>query len=241
MKKLFKFLINSQKNKEDRILARRIKHIIGFYPSNLRVFRISLTHKSTAYIDKNGKSFNNERLEFLGDAVLSHIVAKYLFNKFPDFKEGNLTKTRSKIVSGKTLATISDKIGLSSLIYSDTSVHKIQNKIKEDAFEAFVGAIYRNFGFDVTENFVVNKVIERYLDVDKLVQTDDNYKSQIIEWSQKHHYKVTFNTIPQPSQSFKSDVLINGDVFGTGKGNSKKEAEQNAACEGMKNIRHFLS
>lgn len=240
MKKFIRYLINSQKNKEDRILARRIKHILGFYPSNLKLFKISLTHKSTAFIDKDGESYNNERLEFLGDAVLSHVIAKYLYNKFPKFKEGSLTKTRSKIVSGKSLALFSDKIGLSTLIYSDSSIDKIQKKIKEDAFEAFIGAIYLDFGFEHAESFIINRVVNRFLDMEKVIKNDDNFKSQIIEWSQKHHYTVKFHTVATSHQKFKADVLINGDIFGSGIGASKKEAEQEAACEGMKNINHFL-
>lgn len=241
MRRLLGYITRSTRNKEDKILFRRIKRIVGFYPSNLSLYKISLTHKSSAFIDKNGKSYNNERLEFLGDAVLSHIIARFLFRRYAHFNEGQLTKTRSKIVSGKALASFSDQLGITPLIYSDNSIEKIPKKIKEDAFEAFVGAIYLDAGFSKTERFILNRVLGKHVDLEQLIRQDDNFKSQIIEWAQKHHYSISFDTHSIDKQRFKADVLINGDVFGSGTGLSKKEAEQRAASQGMENVQHYLT
>lgn len=217
--------------------AKDIKKIIGFYPKNTHIFQQALTHKS--YISKDGKRLNNERLEYLGDSILGFVIADYLYRKYTDRPEGFLTLTRSKLVNGKSLAHLCDNMQISNLIRSEFKNGIIPQKIKEDALEAFVGAVFLDSNLNHTRKFVLKEIL-KHIEFESLIENNYNYKSELIEWSQKYKYEVQFETTDIYGNKFKSEILINKDSFGTGIGHSKKEAEQNAAEDAMKNIKQFI-
>lgn len=215
-----------------------LKDILGFYPTRLEYYELALTHKSASIIEAGIAPVNNERLEYLGDAILDAIVGDFLYHKFPKEDEGFLTQTRSKIVNGENLSELASKIGLTEHIKSQISNPKGRNKINEDAFEAFVGAIYLDKGFECTKNFILNKVLRNYINILELVNIDKNYKSQLIEWGQKYKKNVTFTTVQDDDNPkyFIAYAKIDDKIFGTGTGLSKKIAEQNAAHETLQKV-----
>ncbi len=219
-----------------------IKNIVGFSPSNLGLYRIALIHKSASLISKDGSLVNNERLEFLGDAVLDTIIAEYLFKQFSNKNEGFLTKLRSKIVNGDHLSYLSEKIHLSKLLISNVSNSNNSKHLYEDVFEAFVGAIFLDKGYKETKKFIINKIIKKHININQLAATDTNYKSQLVEWSQKDKKSIFFDTSLDESQVninktvFISHIKVEDEVLGEGFGSSKKEAEQNAAKKTLQNI-----
>ena len=219
-----------------------IKNIVGFRPSNPNLYRIALIHKSASIISHDGSIVNNERLEFLGDAILDAIIAEYLFLKFPNKDEGFLTKLRSNIVNGENLSILSEKINLTKLIVSNIKSSKSSKHLYEDLFEAFIGAIFLDQGYEITKKFILNRIIKQHVDINKLAATDTNYKSKLVEWSQKDKKSVFFDTaldesnINSSEAFFVSHIKIENEVLGEGFGSSKKEAEQNAAKKTLKNI-----
>ena len=221
-----------------------IKKIVGFRPSNLGFYRIALIHKSASLITKKGSVINNERLEFLGDAVLGVIIAEYLFAKFPNENEGFLTKLRSKIVNGEHLSRLTEKINLNKLIVSNIKVKNstFTKNLYEDVFEAFTGAIFLDKGYEKTKKFIIKKIIRKHIDINQLVATDTNYKSQLIEWAQRDKKAINFDTnkdetkIKAYKTVFVSHIMIEDKIFGEGFGSSKREAEQNAAKVTLQNI-----
>lgn len=208
-----------------------LKDILGFYPKRAKYYELALTHKSASILEADGTVVNNERLEYLGDAILDAIVGDYLYHKFPKEDEGFLTQMRSKIVNGDNLSELAQKIGIESYIKSQISNPKGRSKIYEDAFEAFIGAIYLDRGFMKTKEFVISRILKSLVDVSVLRDIDTNYKSQLIEWGQKYKKEVSFDTNQDTENSklFISKVIIDKQTYGTGTGMSKKVAEQNAA------------
>lgn len=209
----------------------KLKDILGYCPNNIEYYKIAFIHKSASFFDKNGSIINNERLEFLGDAVLSSVTADLLFHKFPDQDEGFMTQMRSRIVSGENLNRLAKKIGINSLIVSNMDSSNPKKNIFGDAFEALIGAVYLDKGYKNAMNFIVNNIINHYVDLEELETNDKNFKSQLIEWGQKVKKDVSFYTDLESynSKIFVSYVKIENQVFGSGNGKSKKEAEQNAA------------
>jgi len=182
--------------------------------------------------EESGTSYNNERLEFLGDSVLNAIVAEYLFKKYPNKDEGFLTKMRSKIVKRNTLNDIADNMGL-DIILSEYSIGKMSSSMMGNALEALVGAIYIEFGYDKTSDYVVRKILMNYLDIHMLELKDDNFKSILLEWCQKNNKEVNFKVINKSKfdkrDYFNVGVFINGEEIALGEDFSKKSAEQKAA------------
>ncbi len=178
------------------------------------------------------KSFNNERLEFLGDAILSTVVAEYLFKKYPGKDEGFLTKMRSKIVKRHTLNEIADKMGL-DMILSEYSQGRMSNSMLGNALEALVGALYLEFGYQKTSDYIVKNILMKYLDINAMEQHNDNHKSVILEWSQKNGYEVEFVQVSKIKNDkrdyFKMAVMVNGDKIAEAEDFNKKSAEQRAA------------
>ncbi|PID89612.1 MAG: ribonuclease III [Bacteroidia bacterium] len=215
-----------------------IKEITGFYPRKTGYYELALIHKSVSGIEPDGTVLNNERLEYLGDAILDAIVGDFLYHKFPKEHEGFLTQMRSKIVNGENLAELAKKIGLHRLIKSQLGNSTGKTKVYEDAFEAFIGAIYLDVGFEKTKNFVLKKVFKNFVDIKEIRNTDTNYKSQLIEWGQKHKREILFTTDidPKNSKYFLSHVDIDKERYGNGYGPSKKIAEQNAAKNSLLKI-----
>jgi len=223
---------------EDRIFTRRLRSLIGFVPARLSIFKLAFSHKSTSS-DKGYAIQNNERLEYLGDAVLGTIVAEYLFKKYPNSDEGFLTKMRSKIVKRKSLNQIGDKMGLDVLLneYNNT---RLSRSMLGNAVEALVGAVYLEKGYSGTKRFVVRKILRSYVDVHELETLDDNYKSQLLEWCQKNGQKVDYKLLArykfEKRDRFKVAVLVNGKKVATADDFNKKSAEQSASERAMQQM-----
>lgn len=225
--RLFRNLFSS-----DKALIRSIRNIFGFYPKNVSLYKLAFLHKSVA-IEQNGHKVSNERMEYLGDAVLSSIVADYLFKKFPYKDEGFLTEMRSKLVSREQLNKLSRRIGLDKFIQSNQDSKSFYRSMEGDAFEAFIGALYMDRGYNFTKKIVVNRIINVYFDIDELEKLEVNFKSKLIEWSQKERKTVEFNMIAEigvgSSKQYIVEVRINQNLFGTGQDFSIKGAEKIAA------------
>jgi len=218
----------------DKKLIEAISNIFGFTPKNIAPYKLACKHKSAAQYIANGNKISNERLEFLGDAVLGCVVAEYLFKKFPYKDEGFLTEIRSRIVSRSNLNNLSRKLGLNRLIKTHAGENKTSTSIPGDAFEAFIGAIYLDKGYSFTKEIIINKIINCHLDIDELITTDTNFKSKLIEWGQKNKKNVCFKLIEEKDLNgkFKNyivNAIVDETVMGSGENYSIKGAEQNAA------------
>ncbi len=228
--KLYNFHLSKDKN-----FAKKLSPLLGFVPANLSIFKLAFSHKSTTSEKANGLQ-NNERLEYLGDAVLGTIVAEYLFKKYPGKDEGFLTKMRSKIVKRKALNKIGDKMGLDVLLneYNQT---RLSYSMLGNAVEALVGAVYLECGYTGTRDFVIQKVLRNYVDVHELEKVDDNYKSQLLEWCQKNGQSVSYKLLArykfEKRDRFKVAVVINGEKMATADDFNKKSAEQTASEKAM--------
>lgn len=214
-----------------------LRNILGFIPGNFALYRLALRHKSVA-IDthKKGVKNSNERLEFLGDAILGAVVAEVLFKKFPYKDEGFLTEMRSKMVNRSHLNQLSKKMGIAEMISYDAKLHNQGNKNSSlfgDAFEALIGAIYLDKGYEFTRKFIINRILTPHVDIDHLEQTESNFKSRLLEWAQRESKEILFELLDEKSHGqsrlFTVRVLINGEEMGTGQDFSKKNAEKNAA------------
>lgn len=209
--------------------------MLGFTPAYLNLFKLAFYHKSTFSAGDYAIS-NNERLEFLGDAVLSTIVAEYLFTKYPNSDEGFLTKMRSKIVKRQSLDEIADRMGL-DLFLSNYNSTRLSKSMLGNALEALVGAIYIEVGYDKTKQYVIRRILRRYLNIHDLEQFDDNYKSQLLEWCQKNgrqiDYKVLAKYKSDKRDKFKVAVYVDGKKVGTADDFNKKSAEQMASERAM--------
>lgn len=220
-------------NKE-KVLVRALAGIIGSTPDNLRLYRLALTHTSFARQNAAGKHETNERLEFLGDAVLGAVVAEHLFKKYPYEDEGFLTEIRSRIVNRESLNQMAVKIGLNLLVKVDTSNHGMRHKsVNGNALEALVGAIYLDKGYNTTRMFILSKLVKPHVDLHNLVNTTANFKSKLIEWAQSQNLEIRFEIIKRKQQGntteFTSEVYIDDKPIAIGVGLSKKKADQAAA------------
>lgn len=216
--------------------------MLGFVPGNLSLYRLAFRHKSVAQNVKKGVKNSNERLEFLGDAVLGSVVAEVLFKLYPFEDEGFLTELRSKIVNRSNLNQLARKLGFEQLIQYDSRMVNStrQGSLLGDAFEALIGAIYLDKGYDFTKNFLVNHIIKSHIDIHKLEQTETNFKSKLIEWCQRHGKDITFELIEnqdgESNKLFTVQASIDGEIMGQGKEFNKKNAEKLAAekaCEAL--------
>lgn len=217
----------------DKSYYRIIDDMFGFIPNNIELYKLALIHKSSS-IEIEGCSINNERLEFLGDAVIESITSDYLFIEYPDYDEGKLTKLRSKLVSRQSLNAIACKLGLDKHIICCRSIHTTQKHIFGDAFEAMMGAIYLDQGYNFANRLLINQIYSNNISVEEVDETETDFKSRLIEWGQKNHHTVVFRTKGAPTgtgatRSFHCTVLIDNLEVGHGIGSSKKEAEQHAA------------
>ena len=215
--------------------------ILGFYPGNIELYKQALLHKSSS-IKEKGKLLNNERLEFLGDAILDAVVADIVYKKFDGKKEGFLTNTRSKIVQRDTLNQVAVKIGLDKLIKFTTRQSSHNSYMCGNAFEALVGAIYLDKGYQACMDFMEKRIIEKYLNLDKVSRKEVNFKSKLIEWSQKNKFEIEFVLKDQSvdedqNPTFETQVIVENIPGGIGSGYSKKESQQEAAHETLKMIK----
>lgn len=226
IKRFFNYYIST-----DKELARKLKDILGFTPRNLKLFQQAFYHKSMNN-SQSGHAGNNERLEYLGDAILSTIVAEYLYKKYPRQDEGFLTKMRSKIVKRKTLNTIADRMGLDILL-SNYSHGKLSQSMLGNALEALVGAIYLEFGYKKTRDYIIESILMQHIDIHELERFDDNYKSLLLEWAQKNGKSVEYKLIAKSKLNkrdrFKVGVFIDGSQIASAEDFNKKSAEQIAS------------
>ena len=230
--------------RKDRKAYCALKQILGFYPRHLHYYKQALMHKSMQQRTADGKRVNNERLEFLGDAILGAVVGDIVYHHFSGKREGFLTNTRSKLVQRDTLNRVAVEMGLDKLIQSSISSASHNSYMGGNAFEALIGAIYLDRRYACCMKFINERILHRLLDLDKVANKEMNYKSKLIEWCQKKKVRFEFKIVGQHrersesySPVFDSQVLLNGIVCGEGSGYSKKESHQAAAKIAYKRIR----
>lgn len=229
--------------RRDRQLYRSFFDILGFYPRNLRLYRQALMHKSVQEADGKRCRENNERLEYLGDAVLDAVVGDIVFRRFGRRREGFLTNARSKVVQRSTLGRLAEDMGLTDLIRSDLTSRNHNSYMGGNAFEAVVGAVYLDRGYEACMWFMKNRVIGKYIDLDKMAAQEENFKSRLLEWCQKSRVEVEFvlKKVGAEGRSrspyFVSCAVVAGVECGEGRGYSKKESQQKASALALKNIR----
>jgi len=196
-------------------MRKAIKNIFGFYPGNIFLYKQAFRHRSASLKHKSGSRINNERLEYLGDAVLSIVVADYLFKRFPFKNEGFLTEMRSKIVSRSSLNKLSDKLGLKNFMhFANNDVRKMKS-MGGDAFEAFVGALYLDRGYRFTRKILIKQILNVHFDLEQLMNSEISYKSKIIEWAQKVKKDFRFQVLSE--KNIKNRKQFNVAVFVEGK------------------------
>ena len=216
--------------------------ILGFYPNKIHLYEEAFRHSSASLWTATRRSVNNERLEFLGDGLLDCIVADILYRRYPDAQEGFLTISRSKVVQRDMLDNIALQIGLDKLIIFSPKISNHNNHIYGNAFEALVGAIYIDKGYQTCFRFV-ERMIDQHLDLKQITRQEINFKSSLLEWSQKHRVEVFFDLMEhsidkEGKQLFQTAIhVIDGREIGTGKGYSKKESQQQAAQMALNRLR----
>jgi ribonuclease III len=224
----------------DKKLAHAIETIVGRKPTNLELYRLATRHVSVAKENMYGLKESNERLEFLGDAVLGVVVAEYLFKKYPYKDEGFLTEIRSRIVNREMLNQLARKIGVHDIVEYDKATRKgtaSHKSINGDTLEALVGAVYIDRGFNYCKSFILERLIIPHFDIEEIVKSNHNYKSQVIEYAQKRNLDISFDTSSSNDQGgqkeFCSSLYIDDELMASGFGMSKKKAEQNAAMKAL--------
>lgn len=218
-----------------------MKNLLGFVPGNLSLYKMAFRHRSVALVLKNGSKSSNERLEFLGDAVLGSVIAELLFKLYPYKDEGFLTELRSKIVRRANLNQLGRKLGFQELIDFDSKTINVstkQSSLLGDAFEALIGAVYLDKGYDFTKSFIADRIIKPHVDIHTLELTETNFKSRLIEWCQSQAKEISFeptaNAEGDSTKLFSVKVIIGGEEMASATDYSKKNAEKLAAektCE----------
>lgn len=226
---MFDFFIPENEKK----LKSSLKNILGFSPKNLSLYNQAFRHNSVAKEIKEGVKDSNERLEYLGDSILNAVIADYLFRKFPYKDEGFLTKMRSKIVSRNHLNQLSVKLGLNKFLSQSTDPGFKFSSMNGDAFEALIGAIYLDKGFTATQNFILNRILKFHVDVEKILLTETDFKSKLIEWSQREKIEVQFRVVEERGNGYDKQFMIatvvKGEIIAQSQHFSKKKAEQLSA------------
>lgn len=219
------------KSKNDKEIALFVRKSFGFSPKDTSVYEQALRHSSAATSIKPGLKNSNERLEYLGDAILDSIVAHYLYNKYPLLPEGELTKMKSKVVRRENLNMLGYSLHMQDLLDLNLGKQEMHDSIVGNAMEAIIGAIYLDRGFNITRDIVL-KLLKKH-GLDTKIHDDVDYKSKLHEWSQKQRKNLDYKVISHQNangQSFyRIAVLIDNEQFGIGEGSSKKSAEQRAA------------
>lgn len=228
--------------RKDKELYLSLYHILGVLPHDISFYKIALMHKSIAHRNKKGKKINNERLEFLGDAILDAVVGDIVFHHFPGKREGFLTNTRSKIVQRETLNRLAKTMGLNDLVLSSGRSLSHNSYMGGNAFEAVVGALYLDHGYNACMKFMEKQILGELINIDKVAYKEVNFKSKLIEWSQKNRVNIEFHLVSQRpdeqgSPTFHYKVLIEGLDGGEGNGFSKKESQQIAARQTLQKLR----
>lgn len=240
LRKYYRFIrLLPKRNKEP---YKSLHKILNFYPYNITLYSQALVHKSSSIKMKNGRWINNERLEFLGDAILDAIVADIVFKEFEFKKEGFLTNMRSHIVQRETLNRLALELGLDKMVKTSTPKAQISNThVYGNALEALIGAIYLDQGYRVAKKFVRERLISKHINIESVAENNQNCKSRLIEWGQKNKIEVEFILVDSSVDennvtSFTTEILINSSAYGKGKGVSKKESHQQAAAQAIEKI-----
>ena len=228
--------------RKDKELYLSLYEILGFYPHDISYYKMALLHKSIMHRNSKGKPVNNERLEFLGDAVLDAVVGDIVYQHFPGKREGFLTNTRSKLVQRDTLNKLAQEMGINQLILSNGHSSSHNSYMGGNAFEALVGAIYLDRGYDACMYFMQKRILAQMINIDKVAYKEVNFKSKLIEWSQKNRVKLDFVMLDQQkdkngSPIFTYQVVLEGVEGGEGKGYSKKESQQVASKTSLEKLR----
>ena len=228
--------------RKEKELFSSLREILGFYPRRIELYKLALMHKSIARRNAKGKPVNNERLEFLGDAVLDAVVGDIVYRHFEGKREGFLTNTRSKLVQRDTLNKLAQEMGINQLILSSGHSNSHNNYMGGNAFEALVGAIYLDRGYDMCMRFMQKRILSQLINIDKVAYKEVNFKSKLIEWSQKNKVKLDFKLVSQSkeaggSPTFIYKAVIEGVEGGQGKGYSKKESQQLASKETLQRLK----
>jgi len=241
----FRKRINGTYLLDKREFSSRLKKILGFSPGNLKLYEIAFIHRSATFTLPSGKRVNNERLEYLGDAILDAILSDFLFEKFPDANEGFMTKIRSRIVNRDVLNQLAVSMGINKILISNISSIQPTKNLYGDALEALIGSVFLDKGFKKTKKLFIRKVFNKYLDLNVIVNTDTDYKSLVFEWVQKHKSNLIFTYNEEYDFNHKKSVfstvlIIDKQELGKGTGTSKKEAEQEAASQAWIRLRDNL-
>jgi len=227
---------------EKREFSSRLKKILGFRPGNLKLYEIAFIHRSATFTMPDGSKVNNERLEYLGDAVLDAILSDFLFEKFPDGSEGFMTKIRSRIVNRDVLNQLAVSMGINKILISNVSSAHPTKNLYGDALEALIGSLFLDKGFKKTKKLFIRNVLNKYLDLNTIVNTDTDYKSLVFEWVQKNKTNLIFTYNEEydfklKKSIFSTTLIIDKIEMGEGHGSSKKEAEQEASSMAWKRLK----
>jgi ribonuclease-3 len=228
---------------DEKEMRRALYEVMGFYPHNVSYYKQALMHKSVGQRNEKGKPLNNERLEFLGDALLDAVVGHIVYDHFPGKREGFLTNTRSKLVSRDTLGKLAEEMGLKRLIVSSGQNNAHNSYMGGNAFEALVGAIYLDQGYDAVMRFMEKRILAKLINIDKVAYKEVNFKSKLLEWCQKNRVRMEFRMQKQGkdkesgSPVFGFQVFMEGVAGESGQGFSKKEAQQLASEATLKRLK----
>jgi ribonuclease-3 len=229
---------SKKKSKDEIALIRFIIKRFGYQPKNISFFIQAITHKSLSNNSESESS--NERLEFLGDSILDAVVAEYVYERFPNDDEGYLTKIKSKLVSRKTLSMIGEEMELREIIRYQRGRTINLNTLEGNAFEAIMGAIYLDNGYEAVKKCINKHVFKNYVDLNRVLEEEIDFKSKLFIWSQKNQFKLDFLVVSEENNggnwSYTVLTTVNGISYGRGTGTSKKMAEQAASKETLELI-----
>ena len=228
---------------KDKELYVFIHRITGYYPRDIKLYELAMVHRSKPVKQADGRWANNERLEYLGDAVLDTVVADFLYSTFPGKHEGFLTSTRAKIVQRESLNRIGNTLHLDSHVHAQMRSSSHNSYICGNALEALVGAIYLDQGYRRCRKFIVERLIKKHFDLNDLVKTEQNFKSRLIEWTQKYHVTIEFELVDSYSDAdknpvFRTAVILGGIYASDAVGYSKKESHQSASKKALERLQH---
>jgi ribonuclease-3 len=239
---LFRKRKNGKYILDKREFASRLKTLLGFRPGNILIYEVAFIHRSASFSLPDGQRINNERLEFLGDYVLDMILSDFLFEKYPEASEGFMTKIRSRIVNRDILNQLAVSMEINKLLVSNISSGHNTKHLYGDALEALIGAVFLDKGFKRSKRFFIKNVLQKYLDLYTIVNTENDYKSLVFEWVQKKKNILVFSYNEEYDFDLKKSVFttilsINKKEFGKGMGDSKKEAEQEASRQAWESLK----
>ena len=223
---------------KDKELYVFIHRITGYYPRDIKLYELAMIHRSRPVKLESGQWANNERLEFLGDAVMDNVVADFLYHAYPGKHEGFLTSTRAKIVQRESLNRIGNSLHLDSHVKAFTHTSSHNSYICGNALEALVGAVYLDQGYKRCRKFIINRLIKKHFDLNDLVKTEQNFKSRLIEWTQKYHVSIEYELVDSYTDAdknpvFRTAVILGGIYASDAVGYSKKESHQSASKKAL--------